>query len=342
MAAVLSRLASRILLGVAAVLTLGFCFGWLYGAQKLGDYMHQPAFNGAALADFCGASEIGGFPFRLKLTCTKLKAPLSGDANALVFVADEVKGVANLWSPDHVTLSFSSPVALHGPRAGFAKLRHDGATLDFVWDDARGLTQATVNGRALDWRPEVLEAGPAFNVQALRFSARPASRDGVDSLRVEAGADGVTALLLQRLLGDSAPSAFAVSGDLYPLLPPNDDWRQALEDWRQAQGTARIDKGEWRWGALSAEFDGVLGLDDAHRLAGNLNVKARGAGSLAARFGLPLAPDAAGALLGALLGGKPAQPADKPRDDTIALNLRLAQGGAFLGPFRIGAVAPLY
>ena len=50
MAAVLSRLVSRILFCAAAVLTLGFCFGWLYGAQKLGDYMHQPAFNGAALS----------------------------------------------------------------------------------------------------------------------------------------------------------------------------------------------------------------------------------------------------------------------------------------------------
>lgn len=341
MAAVLSRLASRILLAAAAVLTLGFCFGWLYGAQKLGDYLHQPAFNGASLADLCGASEIGGFPFRLKLTCKNLKAPLSGGADALVFVDEEVKGVANLWSPEHVTLSFSSPAALQNANGGFAKLRHDGATLDFVWDDARGLTEANVNGRALDWRPEVFQAGPAFNVQTLRFSAHPSSQDGVDSLRVEAGADGVTAPILQNLLGNSAPSAIAVSGDLYPLLPPNDDWRQALEDWRQAQGTARIDKGEWRWGALSAQFDGALGLDDARRLTGTLNIKARGAGALAARLGLPLAPDAAGALLGALLGSGPAQSA-KAGDDSIALTLRLAQGGVFVGPLRVGALAPLY
>jgi len=336
------RFVSRVLLGLAAVLTLGFCFGWLYGAQKLGDYMHQPAFNGASLADFCGGSEIGGFPFRLKLTCARLKAPLSGDADALVFVADEVKGVANLWSPNHVTLTFSSPVALRRPEGGFAKLRHDGATLDFVWDRERGLSQAAANGRALDWRPEVLQAGPAFNVQALRFSAHPAARDGVDTLRVEASAEGVTAPLLQSVLGDSAPSALVVSGDLFPLLPPNDNWRAALEDWRKAQGSARIDKGEWRLGALTAQFDGVLALDEAHRLAGTLHVKARGAGPLAARFGLPLAPDAAGALLGALFGGKPAQSADKPRDDSIAMTLRLLDGAAFLGPFRIGGLTPLY
>ncbi|MCW2274078.1 DUF2125 domain-containing protein [Rhodoblastus acidophilus] len=341
MAAVLSRLALRVLLGFAAIVALGVCFGWLYGAKRLGDYLHQPAFNGASLADFCGASEIGGFPFRLKLTCKSLQAPFSGDADALVFVDDEVKGVANLWSPDHITLSFSSPAVLRNAKGGVAKLRHDGATLEFVWDDARGLTEATVNGHALDWRPEVFQAGPAFNVQALRFSAHPSSRDGVDSLRVEASVDGVTAPLLQNLLGNSAPSAIAVSGDLYPLLPPNDDWRQTLEDWRQAQGTARIDKGEWRWGALSAQFDGALGLDDARRLAGTLNIKARGAGALAARFGLPLAPDAAGALLGALLGGRPA-PSTEAKDDSIPLTLRLAQGGVFVGPLRVGALAPLY
>lgn len=337
----LSRLASRFALGFAALLALGFCFGWLYGAKRLGDYLHQPAFNGASLADFCGASEIGGFPFRLKLTCKNLQAPFSGDADALVFVDDEVKGIANLWSPDHITLNFSSPAVLHNSRGGVAKLRHDGATLAFVWDDARGLTEATVYGRALDWRPEVVEAGPAFNVQLLRFSAHPSSRDGVDSLRVEASADGVTAPILQNFLGNSAPSAIAVSGDLFPLLPPNDDWRQAVEDWRQAQGAARIDKGEWRWGTLSAQFDGALRLDDARRLAGTLNIKAHGAGALAARLGLPLAPDAAGAILGALLGGKPASSAEA-RDDSIALTLRLAQGGVFLGPLRVGALAPLY
>jgi len=340
--AFLSRLASRVALGAVAVVALGFCFGWLYGAQKLGDYLHQPAFNGATLADFCGASEIGGFPFRLKLTCRNLKAPLSGGENPLVFTSDEVKGVANLWSPDHVTLSFSSPAALIDAQGGFAKLRHDGATLDFVWDDARGIVQAEVKGRAIDWRPEVLRAGPAFNVQALWFSAHPASRDGVESLRVEAGADGVTAPVLKSLLGDSAPTGIAVSGDLYPLLPPNDDWRQAVEDWRQAQGKARIDKGEWRWGSVSAQFDGLLGLDETHRLAGKLNVKARGAGPLAARLGLPLAPDAAGALLGAIFGGKPAASPDKPRDDSIALTVNLAQGAAFVGPFRIGTLTPLY
>jgi hypothetical protein len=343
MAAVLSRLSSRIVLGVAAVLTLGVSLAWLYAAQKLGDYLHQPAFNGATLTDFCGASEIGGFPFRLKLTCNGFKAPLASGDGALVFTADEVKGAANLWSPDHVTLSFSSPVALRGAKGGFAKLRHDGATLEFVWDDERGLTQAAVNGRALDWRPEVLEAGPAFNAQALRFAARPSSRDGVQSLRVEAGADGLTAPLLQSLLGNSAPNDIAVAGDLFPLLPPNDDWRQALEDWRQAEGTARIDKGEWRWGALTAQFAAALSLDEAHRLAGTVKVNARGAGRLAARLGLPLAPGAANALLGALLGQKPPEKAqDKPGDDSIDLTVRLAQGGVFLGPLKVGVLTPLY
>ncbi|MCW2314692.1 hypothetical protein M2322_000212 [Rhodoblastus acidophilus] len=340
MAAVLSRFSSRVLLGVVATLALGLSLVWLFAAQKLGDYLHRPAFNGAAFADFCGGSEIGGFPFRLKLTCSRMRAPVRvGDAD-LLFTADEVKGAASLWAPNHVVLSFSSPAALRGRDGGFAKLRHDGATLDFAWG-LGGLTEATVDARALDWRPEAIEAGPAFNAQALHFQARPALRDGQPSLRVEANIDGLSSPLLQSLLRDPAPSAFAVSGDLTPLLAPRNDWRRALEDWRLAQGTARIDKGEWRWGALAAQFDGTLALDDARRLAGTLNIRARGAGPLAARLGLPLAPGAANALLGALLGGKP--PAqNQPQDDSLALTLRLAQGGAYLGPLQVGALAPLY
>ena len=203
MSVISSRLMSRVLLAVATALLVGCGLLWALAAQQLGNYLHQPAFNGAAFADFCSASEISGFPFRLKLTCADFRAPLASGKDALVVGAEEVAGVANLWSPEHVTLSFSSPVALRDAKGGFAKLRHDGATLAFVWDDARGLTQAEVNGRALDWRPEVLEAGPAFNVQALRFSAHPSSRDGADSLRVELGVDGLTAPILQNMLGDS-------------------------------------------------------------------------------------------------------------------------------------------
>ena len=174
-----------------------------------------------------------------------------------------------------------------------------------------------------------------------RMSPSP-SRDGADSLRVELGVDGLTAPILQNMLGDSQPSAIAVAGDLYPLLPPNDSWRQALEEWRQAQGTARIDKGEWRWGELSAQFDGVLNLDDAHRLAGTLDVKARGAGQIAARLGLPLNLGAASALVSALLGGKPSVQDKSSQDDSIAMTLRLAQGIAFLGPLKLAALPPLY
>ncbi|MBB4198813.1 hypothetical protein CCR94_09055 [Rhodoblastus sphagnicola] len=342
MAAVSSSSLSRIVLGVVTALALGLSLSWLVAAQKLGDYLHQPAFNGVAFADFCGGSEIGGFPFRLKLTCSQMKAPLKLGGGDLVFTADEVKGVASLWSPNHVVLSFSSPVALRNAGGGFAKLRHDGATFDFAWGFG-GLTEVAVNARALDWRPEVIDAGLAFNAQTLNFVARPSSRDGVASLRVEADVTGLTAPLLQSLLRDPGPNALTVSGDLFPLLAPRNDWRQALEDWRRAQGAARIDKAEWRWGALTARFDGVLALDDAHRLAGTLNIDARGAGPLAARLGLPMAPGAANALLGALLGGKPsARDRDKPGDDSIALTLRLAQGGAYLGPLHVGVLTPLY
>jgi hypothetical protein len=340
MAAISSRLAFRLLLGAATALMLAFSLFWLFAAQQLGHYLHQPAFNGAAFVDFCATSEITGFPFRLKLTCGGLKAPLQTGGGELVFTAEEVKGAASLWSPNHAVLNFSSPVVLRSADGAFAKLRHDGAALDVAWG-MDGLTEAAVQARALDWRPEAPDAGPAFNAQSLEFAARPSTRNGVRILRVEADVDGLTAPLLQSLLGNPAPSALSLAGDLYPLLTPHENWRAALEDWRKAKGLARIERGDWRWGTLTASFAGVLALDDARRLVGTIDIDARGAGALAARLGLPVAPGAAGALLRALLGGKP-PPQDKPQDDSIAMTLRLTDGAAFLGPLKIGTLAPLY
>ena len=86
----------------------------------------------------------------------------------------------------------------------------------------------------------------------------------------------------------------------------------------------------------------MLNLDDAHRLAGTLDVNARGAGQIAARLGLPLNLGAASALVSALLGGKPPVQDKSSQDDSIAITLRLAQGIAFLGPLKLGTLPPLY
>ncbi len=338
MAASVSSSLSRWLLGFFAAALLALGLGWMYAAQRLGDYLHERAFAGAAFADFCTASDIGGFPFRLKLSCTGFSAPVRIGGQNLTLSADEAKGAASLWAPNHVVLTLSSPIALQGADGPFGKLRHDGLTLDFAWA-ATGLAEASARVQALDWRPETLLAGPALHAQALDFTARPQPRDGVPALHVEFSLDGLTAPALQNLLRDSGPNALQISADLTPPPPPRPDWREAMEVWRQAGGVAHIDQGEWRWGQVKAQFGGLLSLDEGRRLSGSLTVKATGAGPLLAQLGLPIAPGVANDLLGALFGQKPQ---DKPKDDSLNLSLRLAQGGLFLGPMQIGAMPPLY
>lgn len=347
MAVLSPRSWSRPALAIGAALLLGFGLLWLYAAQRLGDFLHQRVFNGAAFADFCATSEVGGFPFRLKLTCNGFAAPTQFGSVNLMAKADEAKGAASLWSPSRLAVTISSPLSLvrvvEGAAGGpFAKVRHDGLTLDVAWGTG-GLSQAALSAQALDWRPEVLEAGPAFNIQSLNFAAGPALRDGAPSAHVELSTQGLTAPLLQSLLRDSGPNALDVAGDLIPPPPLRPDWRESLEGWRQAQGVARIDKGEWRWAQVTARFDGTLALDERHRLVGVINVKASGADQLLARLGLPIANAAAKNLIGALFGQKPqAKTQDGAPDDSIALTFRLADGRLLLGPIQVGALAPIY
>jgi hypothetical protein len=342
MAAFNPRSWSRVLLGAGAALLVGFGLSWLYAAQRLGDFLHERVFDGAAFADFCATSEVGGFPFRLKLTCAGFAAPAQIGGLTLMAKADEAKGSASLWSPNHIVVTFSSPLSLQRADSAFAKVRHDGLALDFAWGSG-GLSQAALSAQALDWRPEVLEAGPAFNIQALNFAARPSDRDGVPSAHVEFSTEGLTAPLLQSLLKDPGANALDVAGDMVPPPPLRGDWPAALESWRLRKGVAHIDKGEWRWAQVTARFNGSLALDENHRLTGTINVKASGADQLLARLGLPIANAAAKNLIGALFGQKPQDKRpDGAQDDSVSLTFRLSEGRVLLGPIKVATLAPLY
>ena len=124
----------------------------------------------------CQSSDIGGFPFRLKVSCDGFAAPVRIGGENVFFGAEEAHGVASLFSPNHIQLAFSSPlVARKADGSPLAKLRHDGMVLDIAWS-LSGLSQARLDMKSLDWRPESPQAGVAFNVQnltATRRSVRP-------------------------------------------------------------------------------------------------------------------------------------------------------------------------
>lgn len=332
-----SRFLRRLFIGLILALCLGVGEFWLYAAHQLGRYVNEQSFGGASLADFCASSDIGGFPFRLRLSCDNFSAPMRTAQGDILAKAEEAHGEASVFAPNHIVLTLSSPIVLLKPDgAPLAKLRHDGMTLDFTWS-THGLEAADLAIASLDWRPEAPQAGLAFNVQKLTARTKPLA-DG--ALHFDLAGEGLTAPLVQKWLQKTDLGHFEISGRIAPAPRQTGDWRTAVEDWRRQAGVVGIDTFDWQAGDLDLHADGALSLDDAHRAAGRLNVAAKGAGPILTRLGLPVSAAQAQNLISALLG-KPAAKAGG--DGAISLPLVLAKGQVFLGPLRLPAtLAPLY
>lgn len=330
-----------IVIAAIVLLFLGVGEFWFYAANRLGFYVNQPLLGGKPLADLCESSDTTGFPFRLKLGCGNLTAPLRIGDGLFYAGVEQAQGVASLFSPNHVVLTLSSPIVIRkADGTPFAKIRHDGMTLDAVWG-LSGLQEIRLDAAAFDWRPELPEAGVAVNIQKLTASAGPqGDPNAPSSLHYELSGDGISAPALQALLKTTGAARFAVSGAIAPAPRLGDDWRAALENWRQKPGAIAIRQMELQAGDLSLRLDGVLTIDDGHRLSGRLNLAAQGAGALLARVGVPDSDARTQNVLGALLGQGPGA---KGGANALHLPLTLANGQVFVGPFRLPQkLQPLY
>ena len=104
-----------------------------------------------------------------------------------------------------------------------------------------------------------------IDLQAVRFAgdAESGFAHGLTQARVE---------------GRLAPgAAFA------PLLAGRSDWRAALEHWRMAPGSFKIDQAAFGWDRCQATSAGLVTLDDSHRLSGALAFSLAHCGRLGGR-----------------------------------------------------------
>jgi hypothetical protein len=57
------------------------------------------------------------------------------------------------------------------------------------------------------------------------------------------------------------------------LLSVRDEWRNALDRWRGANGVLRLDAIEIAWGGSRLAGGGLLSLDESHRIAGDITMQ---------------------------------------------------------------------
>ncbi|SIR14409.1 DUF2125 domain-containing protein [Bosea sp. TND4EK4] len=287
----------------------------------------------------CADRSVGGFPFRIEVRCTSLTLTSTRWGEAVKVTSGPAVVVGQIYSPGLVILEATSPA-----RATLT----EGRTLDVTWKqlDASlawrqperfalvaaepNLTLTTPGIGAENWRASALE------LHLRRNPTRPATDQAVD---FAVSAKGTVLPLIDALLG--TPDAGTV--DLEGTLTQSEAFRKgfnpdALESWRNANGTLDLGRIAATKGAARIGGSGQLLLEPTHQVGGDLQLAAAGIEQIGGiRVGNLLGG------LGGLLGGRPPAAAAAPGLTPLP-PVSLRGGRVFLGPLRLPLkpLLPLY
>lgn len=342
-----TRRSSRLIvapLAVVLILAAGWSALWFYTAQTterlITGWMEREAEAGRLYA--CPDRSLGGFPFRIEVSCRNPRAEFRATEPPVIVEARGLTALAQVYTPGLVVAEVTGPLTVRGAPGGVytatwrllqASLRGDPSNLrrlSLVADDAvlarepEGPAAPIVTGRRLEMhvRPSETSRTPlavldlAVTMQAATFpqvsnvTAKPLDAD------VTASLGGVDA-------SGSKP------------LPVR------LREWQAAGGRLEITAARVQQADTIVVGSGVLGLSGAGKLDGTIDLRLTGLQPVAAvLFGEANAPRIEAALQAGLLllGGR----AEIEGRRAVAVPLRFSDGAVFLGPVRAGQTPSLF
>jgi hypothetical protein len=348
-----SRLGVFLPFALLLVVAVLWTAGWFYirdrATREMDGWLAREAAAGRAWT--CADRSISGYPFRLELRCASLTLARQDGR----FTLGPITALVQIYQPRHGLLQAAGPF----------HVEQGGLTGDVTWKSLEGSFHGASDGfvRAslvVDApKGSVKGAMPApidFDVKHLELHARPTpgrfdSDGAVDvSLRVAQAA----VPMLDAFVGAAAPADLALDASVNRATTfRTGPVPQELEAWRQAGGSLDLALLSIAKGDRRLQAHGTLDLDESHRIAGQLDLRAAGLESLVGqvmgqRFGAER-----GALIGNLVGqllagGRRQQPQPEAAPGDAPLKalppLRLADGRLTLGPFPIPNVQlePLY
>ncbi|MGU3536543.1 DUF2125 domain-containing protein [Methylobacterium sp. A54F] len=341
-----------LLLAVAVLWTAGWFYVRARAVSEIDGWMAREAAAGRTWT--CADRSVGGYPFRIELRCGTLRLARSDGG----FSLGPTTAVVQVYQPRHGLIEAEGPF----------RVEQGGLNADVTWRKLQGSFHGASDGFV---RASLVVDGPkgavtgaqpapiTFEAKHLELHARPTpgrfeSEGAVDlSLRAEQ----VLLPLIDPVIGNAAPADLALDATLEQAaglrtrpLP------QELEAWRRAGGSLDIALLSLAKGDRRLQARGALSLDEAHRPAGQLDLRASGLESLIGglvgqRFGAEKGA-MIGNLVGQLLGGgrrgAGGEGSAQAATGEAALKplppLRLADGRLTLGPFPVPNVvlAPLY
>lgn len=319
-----------IALAVIVVLWTGFWFFSANAAGKIADhFIEREAERGRNWV--CPDRNVGGYPFRIEISCMKPQLILKGpEGLASQGSLGALSLHARILSPGHFIAVLSPP---------FIARQGDAGTMEISWASGRASLRAgleSISEASVEFTEPTMSAGQGArqDIRALAKSFEmhlrrsPGEMSGTDLV---ARLQDFTFTPLDHLTGTADPIRAELQVSAPGFIPdPKKKFQDVLEQWRATGHKARVVVLKATKGPANVDLSGVMGLDDAHRLEGNLQGRAKGldalTNSFARRGGLDM-----GGLLGKLGGGQ-----------GLPVALVFENGRLRFGPFPLATLEPLY
>lgn len=216
-----------------------------------------------------GKRSVGGFPFRLEALLDDLSVTVKTADGPAVWRAEHFALHGLTYGRDELIFEAAGRQSLswgHGHHLDF----QTGSLHASAIRDAGGLARFDLDLVAFD-SPALAAGRIQFHIRQAKTALDiAASGEDVQLAPSQRGAFG-DRISLAALQGDvSAPRAFD------GLRAGRTDWQSALEAWRKAGGALHADPFEIKFSMLDMLAHGRIGLDEAKRVSGLLDVKVTG------------------------------------------------------------------
>jgi hypothetical protein len=315
----------------------------------------------------CGRQAVGGFPFRFELSCVNASADFASNDPKVAFTAANFHLAAQVYDPTQLIAEIQSPLTI--TIAGEPPLLANWTLLQISLRGrppapeqvAMALDGATI-GRSAGTRGETVLRAERIELHARVVSGTVSERPVLDLAATLTGFAAPTLHpMMQKPLDVSAVGVLRGLDNLRPMPIP-----ARLRQLQAAGGRLEITQARMQQGDATAVAAGSLGLTADGRLDGEVNLTVAGLDRVLPMLGIDelvppnsnLAPAlgaldrllpglgqaarnraGAGLAMALTLIGKPTELEGRK---AIALPLRFMKGTVYLGPLRLGAVAPLF
>ncbi len=293
----------------------------------------------------CREQSVSGFPFRIQFKCKNPTMAATWDGRRIFGSLNDAVATASVADPQLIVADFASPLELVSGDMVLARATWRSAGLE-----VKNASEAVERLSATLAEPEFSIAGNNGNLFAMKahvLKGQLARIDNVagagDAFELEANLSGVLSQYLDNLSGETSAADMQIKAKILKAdALEATSLAHALELWRAAGGSIEILKATFSKANMSFEARGVLALDAAHRLSGNLDVEANGIAPLLRKLGFPASAFEIQGLLDKLAPGRAAT-AETSLRKPLRIQLALKGGRLFVGLLPTPIIfAPLY